>query len=292
MRIAIDPYSYHRFFGVVYPDLEQDPGWRMSVEDFIDAACSHGVSGVSIESFSVDEFSEKRLQEIRRRLDDSDLIRVWAWGPHDLGLGTEPERLPDLLRHVDIAEALGASVMRICAGGRRTRRLPWPEHRELLLPLLRQAADYAADRGVTLAIENHIDLLADELIELVETLAHPALGVCFDTANNLRMLEDPMEVARKLAPYAKVVHLKDVTAHRGSPREFRFWPSVPLGQGLIDLPATLRALSDARYTGLLALEIDYLHPQYGDEESAISKSLMYLRRVLLGTGGVSRGLRG
>jgi len=62
-----------------------------------------------------------------------------------------------------------------------------------------------------------------------------SLGACLDTANNLRMFEDPMDVVEKLAPYTRAVHLKDITAFRGNPRDFGFWPSVPLGRGLIDI---------------------------------------------------------
>jgi sugar phosphate isomerase/epimerase len=230
MIIAIDSYCYHRYFGASYPDLEQDPGRRMSLDEFIACAHAHGARGVSMESFMLDDTGPERITRLRRLLDESGLARVWAWGhPGGLGSGTDPEKLLDLKRHVDIARSLGASVMRICAGSRRTRTRPWSEHRALLLPLLEAAADYAASRQITLAIENHVDLLADELVELLTSLAHPALGVCFDTANNLRMFEDPTVVAEKLAPYAKAVHLKDITAYRGSPRDFGFWPSVPLG---------------------------------------------------------------
>jgi 3-oxoisoapionate decarboxylase len=194
--------------------------------------------------------------------------------------GTASQALGDLKRNVEIAAALGATVMRICAGGRRTRTLSRPQHKALLVPLLTQAADFAAAKNVVLAIENHIDLLADELLELMTTLNHPALGVCLDTASNLRMFEDAMVAIEKLAPYAKAVHLKDITAFRGSPRDFGFWPSVPLGQGLIDIPKALALLRRANYTGLLALEIDYLHPSYNGEEAAITQSLGYLRKTL------------
>ena len=147
----------------------------------------------------------------------------------------------------------------LLCGGRSTQTRPWDEHRRLLLPLLEKAADYAARKQVILAIENHIDLLADELEELVTTVDHPALGVCLDTAINLRMFEDPMDVVEKLAPYTRAVHLKDITAFRGNPRDFGFWPSVPLGRGLIDITRALNVLRKCGYDGLLALEIDYLH---------------------------------
>lgn len=281
MKIAIDSYCYHRYFGEVYPNLEQPPAYRMTLEDFIDRARAHEVQGVSIESFMLDDSSPRNLERLRGLLDDAGLELVWAWGhPHGLGSGARADELVDLQRNVDIAKALGASVMRICAGGRRTRPESWLAHKTQLLPLLRRAADYAAGQGVVLAMENHVDLLAAEVLELLEAVDSPALGVCLDTANNLRMFEDPMLVIEQLAPHAKATHIKDICAFRGSPREFGFWPSVPLGEGLIDIPRTLQLLRQHGFDGLLALEIDYLHPRYGSEEEAIGKSLAFMRQTL------------
>lgn len=278
MKIAIDSYCFHRFFGEVYPDLEQAPDYQMTLDDFLQQARAQGVQGVSIESFMLDDSSPENLARLRRSLTEAGQELVWAWGhPHGLGSGDRPEALVDLLHHVDIAKALGAKVMRICAGGRRTRPVSWPEHKAKLVPLLRDAAEYACKQGVVLALENHVDLLADEVIELLEAVDSPSLGVCLDTANNLRMFEDPMRTIELLAPYAKATHIKDICAYQGSPRAFGFWPSVPLGKGLIDIPRTLQLLAQHGFDGLLALEIDYLHPQHGPLEQAISESLSFMR---------------
>ncbi len=281
MKIAIDSYCYHRHFGEVYPGLENPPVHRMTLEDVIDRTIAFGVAGVSLESFMLEATTPERLEELRWKLDEAGLDRVWAWGhPDGLGSGRRPEALEDLFVQLDVAQALGAEVIRICAGGRRTRPASWAVHRRDLLPLLQRATERAEAQGLVLAIENHVDLLANELVELLEAIDSPALGVCLDTANNLRMLEDPMVAIETLAPYARATHLKDITAYRGDPRSFGFWPSVPLGQGLIDIPATLRVLWQHGYQGLLALEIDYLHPAYDDENRAIGTSLDYLRRTL------------
>lgn len=281
MQIAIDSYCYHRYFGEVYPGLERSPDRRMTLDDVIDRAIAFAVEGVSLESFMLDDASPERLVGLRRKLDDAGLARVWAWGhPDGLASGQRPEALEDLFAHIEVANALGAGVMRICAGGRRTRPAAWADHRRDLLPLLQRAAERAEARGVVLALENHVDLLVDEMLELLAAVDSPALGVCLDTANNLRLLEDPMAAIEALAPHARATHLKDITAFRGDPRTFGFWPSVPLGRGLIDIPRTLRLLRRHDYRGLLALEIDYLHPAHGDEESAIATSLDYLRRTL------------
>ena len=39
-------------------------------------------------------------------------------------------------------------------------------------------------------------------------------------------------------------------------------------------------LREAGYQGLLAIEIDYLHPRYGTEDAAVAASVDYLRRQL------------
>ncbi|RKP49652.1 sugar phosphate isomerase/epimerase family protein [Pararobbsia silviterrae] len=281
MKLAIDSYSYHRYFGEIYPGLEADPGTRLTLREFIDRAHALGVAGVSIESCFLPDPSPSELADLRDQLDALALDRVWAWGhPSGLRSGDAPEALVDLKRHVEIARAVGANVMRICCGGRRTRPDNWNDHKAKLIPLLVEATRHAERYDVVLAIENHIDLLADELVELIETIDSPRLGVCLDTANNLRMLEDPAIAIEKLAPYARATHVKDIRAHRGSPREFAFWPSVPVGRGLIDIPRTFRELRKHGYDGLLALEIDYLHPDYDSDEHAIAESIDYMRRHL------------
>ncbi|SAK48620.1 Xylose isomerase-like TIM barrel [Caballeronia pedi] len=281
MKLAIDSYSYHRYFGEVYAGLEQDPGIRITMQGFVDRAKELGVSGVSLESCFLPNPTSDEVTKLRNQLDSFGLERVWAWGhPSGLRSGAAPEEVADLKRHTEIAAAVGAKVMRICCGGRRTRIEDWKQHKASLVPLLSDAARHARRHGVVLAIENHIDLFADELVELIETVDSPALGVCLDTANNLRLLEDPAVAIEKLAPYARATHVKDIAAKGGNPREFAFWPSVPVGQGLIDIPRAFNELRKHGYTGLLALEIDYLHPAYEDDEKAIADSIEYIRGLL------------
>ena len=281
MKLAIDSYCYHRYFGEWYAALQTDPGRRMTVWDFLERAAAHRVAGVSLEACFLGPLDAAFVARLRQSLDDKGLEPVWAWGhPNGLASGADPQAAGDLIAHLDIARRVGAKVMRVCAGGRRTRPATWAEHKAALVPIFRDLVPYAREQGVVMAVENHIDLLADEMLDLIDTIDSPWLRVCLDTANNLRMLEDPLAVAEKLAPFAAATHLKDVAAQCGNPREFAFWPSVPLGTGLIDVPAILQLLRKVGYRGLLALEIDYLDPRYaGDEERAIGESLDYLRSL-------------
>jgi hypothetical protein len=54
-----------------------------------------------------------------------------------------------------------------------------------------------------------------------------------------------------------------------------------LGKGLVNIGQVLRYLKKARYKGLLAIEIDYLHPDYGEEDRAVAASVKYLKSLLV-----------
>lgn len=130
MQIAIDSYCYHRYFGEWYDGLQTDPGRRITVWDFLDKAQGFKVQGVSLESCFVPFDEPGVVARLCRELDQRGLSRVWTWGhPNGLRSGTDAGAAQDLRAHIVMAEQLGASVMRICAGGRRTRVAHWPDHK-------------------------------------------------------------------------------------------------------------------------------------------------------------------
>jgi 3-oxoisoapionate decarboxylase len=288
VKIAIDSYCYHRYFGEVYPGLQQPPDRTMTVWDFLKRAKQLGVDGVSLESCYFPSFENDFLHKLRDTLDQYGFERVWAWGhPEGLCSGTNREAARDLVRHLGYARQIGAGVMRIVGGSRRTRPASFALHRRRLGGMLKKLLPAAQDHGMVLALENHIDLMADEIVELATTLDSPWLGICLDTGNNLRLHEDPLVVAEKLAPFARATHIKDLWVRPGDPKDFAFWPSVPLGKGLVDIAQVLGFLRKARYKGLLAIEIDYLHPDFGEEDRAVAASVKYLRGLL--ASGQSQG---
>ncbi|SDX31489.1 sugar phosphate isomerase/epimerase family protein [Eubacterium barkeri] len=63
--------------------------------------------------------------------------------------------------------------------------------------------------GMKIAIENHCDMFADEVIYMVKQLNHPLIGACCDTINSMMMSEGIEECVRKMAPYSYCVHFCD-----------------------------------------------------------------------------------
>ena len=74
---------------------------------------------------------------------------------------------------------------------------------------LQALARVAEENGVTLVIENHQDLTADEIIGLLREVSSPWLGVVLDVANPLGTAEEPDTFYKKVMPFVKTAHLKD-----------------------------------------------------------------------------------
>jgi sugar phosphate isomerase/epimerase len=281
MKIAIDSYCYHRFFGEVYPE-QSTPDRNMSQEDFLHRARALGVDGVSLESCYIPA-DLSYIGHLRDILDEANLDRVWAWGHRDgLEGGTNEEALRQLIAHLDFAQAIGAKVMRVVGSSRRFRHLPHEPQLAALARMLAEAVKPAQDRGIRLALENHIDFTAAEIQSLLDRVASPFLGLCFDTGNCVRLLDDPLKMITRLARYCFATHVKDLRLQPHAPVDaWYFFSSVPLGDGFVNLPGILQTLAASNYTGLLAIEIDFLHPSYdGREDAAVEQSVAALRRLV------------
>jgi sugar phosphate isomerase/epimerase len=62
--------------------------------------------------------------------------------------------------------------------------------------------------------------------------------------------------------------------------EWCFFSSTPVGDGIVDNVELVRLLARAKYQGFLAVEIDFLHPDYdGDEDWAVAKSIQELKKI-------------
>jgi sugar phosphate isomerase/epimerase len=145
----------------------------------------------------------------------------------------------------------------------------------------KEAIKVAEDYGVKLAVENHIDYTADECVELLDRVDSPYLGLNLDTGNFLRLLDDPVEGAKRLANHVLATHIKDLKPVKGlDAREWYFFSSTPVGDGLVDNQKLAQILYDADYKGFLAVETDSLHPDYANREHwAVEQSVKRLKEI-------------
>ncbi len=280
MKVGIDSYCYHRYFGEIYPD-QKDPGVRWSFLDFIHRACELEVDGVSLESCFFESLEPGYLSDMKSVLDDHKLERVLAWGhPDGLEAGRNQRAWREMNALIPNAEQMGAKIMRIVASSLMFRNEPHGPQIEAIVRMLRESVKIAADCGVILAIENHIDYTSAEILEILERVDSPNLKVNFDTGNTLRMMEDPVAAARRLGPHTVATHTKDLDACRGvRPEEWYFFSSVTVGTGLIDMRGVAIALKESGYDGVLAVESDH-HKDNQDEEALVAQSIAYLKKLV------------
>lgn len=281
MKIGIDSYCFHRFFGEVYPGQEQ-PKKKMTMDDFLDRAKSLDVDGVSLESCFFESFDEGYLKELKGKLDDYGFDRVYAWGhPDGLERGQNAKEFEDMKASIKRAHLIGADVMRVCGSSFTWRKEPHGPQVKALIAQFKEAMKIADEYGIKLANENHIDFTADEMVEMIEGVGSPNFGINFDTGNFLRLLDDPIAGMEKLAKYTFATHVKDLTVNpNAKPDDWFFFSGVPVGQGLIDNFKLAELLKKANYKGFLAVEIDHPHPDwYGCEDEAVSISVKNLRAI-------------
>ena len=282
MKVGIDSYCYHRFFGEVYPD-QAPPGKPMNMMDFLKRAKELEVDGVSLESCFFPSFDAKWLADPKRQLDEYRVDRVYAWGhPDGLERGSNQEAYKDMIANIPRAKAIGADVMRVVGSSLMFRHEPHGPQIEALIAMFKDAVKVAETYGVKLAVENHIDFTADEILQLLKGVNSEYLGLNFDTGNFLRLLDDPVKRMEKLAPYVYATHVKDLLPDKNaSPADWFFFAGVPVGKGLIDNQKLAEYLQNAGFKGFLAVEIDHPHTDWtGYEDEAVSISVKELKKMV------------
>jgi sugar phosphate isomerase/epimerase len=271
LRIGVDSYSYHRLLGECRPGEVRatEPFVRGSFDVLAEAA-DLALDAVALETCYLPSPSRLDVRELQNAAGALELVLSWG-APNGLEFGANDRALLDLLEWLDIAVPLGVRLMRIVVAGPSLRGAePVDAQLDRTVRPLAVACERAHRLGVQLALENHGDLTAGELSDLIERVGDPVLGVCFDTANALRVGDDVVEAASLLAPLVRMVHLKDceplerVSDPVAGPR------SVAYGEGVVPLEAVLAALREGGFDDLVCVEIAQLGP--GDDERALVRS--------------------
>jgi 3-oxoisoapionate decarboxylase len=216
----------------------------------LDYARTLGARGVQVGLGALDDTAADALRE-----------RALAASMYLEGITSLPRDQADMGRfeaEISTAKRAGAEVVRtVMLSGRRYETFPtaaaFRRFAESSSHALSLAAPVVARHDVRLAVENHKDWRADELLAILKRVGNDHVGVCLDTGNSIALLEDPMEVVEALAPRAFTTHLKDMGVEE-YPQGFLL-AEVPLGAGILDLARVVRIVRAARAGIRLNLEM-------------------------------------
>ncbi|HUK14905.1 MAG TPA: sugar phosphate isomerase/epimerase family protein [Bryobacteraceae bacterium] len=166
-------------------------------------------------------------------------------------------------RALEIAGRTGAKIVRVFSYWRTIR----PEECfSRIVEALRGLAEQAADRGVTIGLENeHACNLgtAEETARVLAAADHPNLKLVWDPANALVAGESPFPEGYAKLPPGRIVHVhaKDCHVNNHQPT----WLAV--GEGSIDWRGQIAALERDGYGGWVSLETHWPGPG-GDKHEA------------------------
>ncbi|MFL5662427.1 MAG: sugar phosphate isomerase/epimerase family protein [Ktedonobacteraceae bacterium] len=246
MRIGLAVY------GTVYSMGIHPASGRPAIrpQQLMDQALAVDLEGVEL---PVSLLQGENVTAVARYAQERKLFITLAAGGYD------PDKLSEA---IDLGAQLGASTVRTAVGGakiggdRRPLAGRWQSFLHEVLMGLREATAVAERVDVNLAVENHQDLASEELLWLCESIGSQRFGITLDTGNPLATAEEPLDFARRMAPYVKNVHLKDYCIYL-SEEGYRL-VRCPLGQGVINFPALFGILAEACPDVTMSIELGAL----------------------------------
>jgi sugar phosphate isomerase/epimerase len=230
-------------------EIDPDPRVQIAV---LKALGAQHIEVRSAWGVNVVDLSDEQLSELARLLKDAGLgVSAVASpiGKVDVSLdpALEVRRLQRIIR---VAHALQTDSIRIFSFF-RGEGVPVESTRDAVMTGMRLLADEAEREKVTLLHENEKDIYGDipeRVLDLVETVASPALRLAWDSANFVQVgVAHPHDDGfAMLRPHLDYLQVKDAVAATGE--------VVPAGQGDGQVLKTVQALAADGYTGFASLE--------------------------------------
>lgn len=202
LRLGYDTYSVRAWGWKAMQHLDFAAQWKLDAIQ---------LSGIG----DFESLEPAHLQKVRDRGRELNLVldggtgcicpTTTAWGKRT----DDPAAY--LAKAIDVAKALGSRCVRVFIGSNadRFRDLPMEAHMESTLKVLKACRSRALDANLKIAIENHGDFQARELLALIEQAGKDYVGACLDTGNPLHVLEDPVTTFEILGPVAVTTHYRD-----------------------------------------------------------------------------------
>lgn len=157
------------------------------------------------------------LRRMREQVESAGLCVSMVTADFDVPLNNDagPNSLRNIGPSLDVAEALGSDLIRVCL------------KKEDDIPVAREAADYAAERGIRLAHQCHTTTLfetIDRSIEVLQQIDRPNFGIIYEPAN-LMLCDQPygVEAFEKFKPYLMNVYVQNLVIAPDAPVEWETW---------------------------------------------------------------------
>ncbi len=249
MPLGISSWSFHRDIGA----------GRLTMLDFPYKAEALGFEDIEV----MVSHLNGNAQVLKERCEDAGIAWNCVSAENNFALVEEDARkgqIEDVKRTVDMAEQIEAGIVRAFFG--HVPDLPAVGLKYLTLEALKEVAQYAADRGVVIAMENHGNYIntADEMIEMIGAVGSENLRACPDIGN----FKGAVDEIEKVAPLAVHVHAKTYAFDEQG------------DETSLNYRRIFRIFKNAGFDGTYSLEFE----GEGDETENVEKSIALFRRYI------------
>jgi len=218
---------------------------QMTIEDVIIKAVELGIDGVDMTAYWFKSTDPAYLVSLRHLAFKNGVCFSGA----ATGASTvqaEPSKrlqvLEEIKKWIDVTEFLGASHLRVFAGKLPTgatiqQGVKWT------VDTLKEACDYAGQKGITLGMEDHegITQNSDTCLEIVHRVDSPFFGINLDITNFISTAQaDAYAQIEATVPYATHTHIRDHFAN---------------GEA-VDLDRVLQLFAKSNYKGFMSAEYE------------------------------------
>ncbi len=258
---------------------------EMTIDELIALAKGSGYEALCMRASQVGTHTPtETVAEVRRKIDAAGLEVSMVTG--DFAVPSNNEEGPLLLRNItpylDLADALGARLIRVCM------------KKDEDIEFARRSADEAAERGIRLAHQSHCASLFESVagsLRVLQEVGRPNFGIIYEPANWFIAGEDyGLDAIRAMQPYLFNFYIQN---HRLNPEgvtQVQTWTNGPVGvdhigvwdEGGIDVEGVFDAMHAVGYEGYLTV-----HQAFGDVmpvEEAVRKSYERLRPLTMRRG--------
>ncbi|MFJ3485370.1 sugar phosphate isomerase/epimerase family protein [Pseudomonas sp. NPDC090202] len=168
----------------------------------------------------VEALSLSELADLKRMADDLGLT---------LELGTRGLDTEHLRRYLAMAEILDVRVLRSMFNSNSLKPTP-----EQAFALLNTVMPQFVEQDVKLALETYEQVPTRTVLEVIERIDNPWLGICLDPGNCVAALENPTDVIDMTASRVLNLHVKDFAFSRRDGWVGFTYAGCPMGEGLLD----------------------------------------------------------
>jgi sugar phosphate isomerase/epimerase len=262
-----------------FPKAFMDPlclTGEMTIRQWIELAATLGVPGLEFYSGFLELKDRAVWSESRRIAADHGMTIPMLCCSPDF---THPDatfrqrQIEQQIGWIEMCAELGGSYCRVLSGQRRPE-VGRDEGLRYAAESIMACTPAAAERGVTLIIENHYkdnyweypefaQSMAD-FCDLVAMIDSPHFGVNYDPSNALLAGDDPIELLRRVKNRVVTMHASDRYLAEGTLEDLRREEGAVgyakrlrhgvIGKGMIDYDAVFSELSGVGFDGWISIE--------------------------------------